>query len=72
MAPSLATLRITDGLEGRAEASVVRSQAFRLQPKETQFLSDAVAGIYHICFLHAFIIMIMIICLCVRRYVWYS
>ena len=43
-APAPATLRITDGRQGKAEAPVVRSQAFQLTTEEARVEPDVVTG----------------------------
>ena len=43
-APAPATLRITDGRQGKAEAPVVRSRAFQLTTEEARAAPDVVTG----------------------------
>ena len=43
-APAPATLRITDGRQGKAEAPVVRSRAFQLTAEEARAAPDVVTG----------------------------
>ena len=45
-APAPATLRITDGRQGRSNVHVVKSKAFQLSAKEARATLDVVKGMY--------------------------
>ena len=45
-APAPATLRITDGRQGRAEAPVAKSRAFQMIAEEARATPDVVTGMY--------------------------
>ena len=67
MAPAPATLRITDGREGRAEAPTVGGKAFQMTTMEMQAAPD-VAGMrisFSVSFIHDYIFMVL------HRY-WYE
>ena len=46
MTPAPATLRITDGRQGRAEVRVAKSRAFQLTAEEEQASPDVVKSMY--------------------------
>lgn len=54
-APAPATMRITNGREGKVDVPVVRSQALQSHAKEIQVPSFEVVGMCCIHFLHALI-----------------
>lgn len=67
---ALATLRITDGHEGRAESPLVRNWAFQLQTNETRVPPHAIVGMFHFYFLHALLYSFFLSCdyLCEKLY----
>ena len=54
-APAPATLRITDGRQGRVETPVAKSRAFQLTAEEARATPDVVTGMYF-SLIYAFII----------------
>ena len=46
MAPAPATLRITDGRQGQADASVAKSRAFQLTAEEARAAPDVATSMY--------------------------
>ena len=46
VAPAPATLRITDGRQGRADAPVAKSRAFQMTAAEARATPDVVTGMY--------------------------
>ena len=56
-APAPATLRITDGCQGRAEATIVRSKAFQLTAEEARAAPDVVISM-HSLFITLFILIV--------------
>ena len=66
-APAPATLRITDGRQGKAEAPVVRSQAFQLTTEEARVAPDVVTGmvLFPLFYLYDVMILMCALCICV-------
>ena len=64
-APALATLRIIDRVQGRAEPTSARGRAFQLMAEEARTAPDVVAGMFSIPYLiDYFYCMLMCLHLC--------
>ena len=61
-APMLATMRITNGRQGKEEVPVVKSRAFQLTVGESQAAPDVVTGmyLYHIFYCFPFLCLFFI------------